>query len=339
MSGAGGLGAALLAVALVSALLPHRAAAGSRESGQQPAAGTGPQNPTEGVELSKQQLRNIPAARDVWALLEHRVPAVVTDRLDVGGSDVGRQALFSARSTSWQQNAFRLDGVETTDPAVRGTSGFYFDYDTFRTVKVSWGTQRAGVATPGVAVDLVLRAGSNEFHGGAQGYFNLDALQASNVSGDLEAGGVEPSSRIDYLSDVSVQAGGPLSRDRAWIFGSYRDWRLSQFVPNFSEPVRSDLPVITLKLTANQGPRDDLSVFWSRQGYLNPARNAGPGVLPEATSVEDTASMIFAGTWGHDFGTEGTLRRVALRGSLLDIDVPLLIQEGTARQSQFDIVT
>ncbi len=337
MSGTGG--AVLLAVALVSALPPDRAAAGSPQSGQQPAAGSGAQNPTQGVELDEQQLRDIPTARDVWALLEHRVPGVVTDRLDVGGSDVGRQALFSARSTSWQENAFRLDGVETTDPAVRGTSGFYFDYDTFRTVNVSWGTQPAEVATPGVAVDLVLRAGSNEFHGGAQGYFTLNALQASNVSGDLEAEGVEPSSRIDYLSDVSVQAGGPLSRDRAWFFGSYRGWRISQFVPNFSEPVRTDLPVITLKLTADPGARDDLSVFWSRQGYLNPARNAGAGVLPEATSVEDATSMIFAGTWGHDFGTEGTLRHVALRGSLLDIDFPLLIQAGTARQSQFDIVT
>ena len=134
MSGTGGV--VLLAVALVSALLPDRAAAGSRQSGQQPAAGSGAQNPTQGVDLDEQQLRDIPTARDVWALLEHRVPAVVADRLDVGGSDVGRQALFSARSTSWQQNAFRLDGVETTDPAVRGTSGFYFDYDTFRTVNV-----------------------------------------------------------------------------------------------------------------------------------------------------------------------------------------------------------
>ena len=340
MSGAGGrLGAALLVVALVSALPPDRAAAGQRGSRQQSAAGSGSQNPTQGVELSEQQLRNMPAARDLWALLEHRVPAVVTDRLDVGGSDVGRQALFSARSTSWQQNAFRLDGVETTDPAVRGTSGFYFDYDTFTTVNVSWGTQPAGVATAEVAVDLVLRAGSNEFHGAAQGYFNFDSLQANNVSDDLEARGVEPSARIDYLSDVSVQAGGPLWRDRAWIFGSYRDWRISQSVPNFSAPVRTDLPVITLKLTADRGSRDDLSVFWSRQRYLNPARYAGAGVLPEATLVEDTTSMIFAGTWAHDFGTEGRLRHVALRGSLLDIDFPLLIQEGAARQSQFDIVT
>ena len=97
---------------------------GQQSSAQADSADRG--NPTVGASFDEQELRNAPAARDVWALLEHWMPTVISRRLDVGGSATGTQGLFSARSTSWRQNVYRLDGVAVTDPAVRGTSGFYY---------------------------------------------------------------------------------------------------------------------------------------------------------------------------------------------------------------------
>jgi hypothetical protein len=287
----------------------------------------------------EQALNDVPAARDLWALLEHQVPAIVSQRLDVGGSATGRQGFFSARGTSWTQNVFRLDGVEMTDPAVRGTSGFYYDHDALQRVEVSWGSQPADVATSGVRVDLALQSGTDELHGAAQGYFALDALQAGNLDGDLESAGVGLASSIEYLSDVSVQAGGPLAPGRTWIFGSYRDWRISQAAPNHDEPVVTKLPVATVKATARLASGDSLAIFWSRQGYRNPARNAGRFVAPEANSLEDSTFQVVGGQWDHPVAAGGRLDGLTARVSFLDIDLPLLLQPGAVRQSQLDIVT
>jgi len=251
---------------------------------------------TVGARFTEQELRTAPGARDIWALLEHWVPAVISQRLDVGGSATGTQGLFSARATTWQENVYRLDGVDMTDPAVRGTSGFYYDYDAFSMVAASWGTQPATVATGGVLLDMRLKSGGTEWHGAAQGYFEFEALQAGNLSDELAAQGVEPASVIDYLSDVSFQAGGPLAGERARIFASYRDWRISQVVPGFAQPVTTSLPVFTVKLSAQPGDADDLAIFFSRQSYGSPARNAGRLVSPEATSVEESSFQHLNGS-------------------------------------------
>jgi len=298
------------------------------------------ENPTVKASYDEQELRAAPGARDVWAVLEHWIPTVVMGgRLDVGGSATGTQGLFSARGTSWDQNVFLLDGVDLTDPAVRGTSGFFYDYDTLQELTASWGTQPAHVAGPGVGVDMVLRSGADEVHGAAQGYFEVEGMQADNLSDELAAEGVLPASQIDYLSDFSAQIGAPLARGRAWIFGSYRDWRISQWRPGFSTPVLTKLPIFTVKVTSRRQAGDTVSGFWSRQPYLNEGRGASAFVSPEATSIDDTTSNVLAGSWDHPFEGSGLLDRFAVRASYLDIDLSLLRQDGATRQSQFDIVT
>lgn len=296
--------------------------------------------------FTEQELRTAPAARDVWALLEHQAPAVVSQRLDVGGSATGVQGLASARSTSWRENVYRLDGIDTTDPAVRGTSALFYDYDAFAEVAVSWGAQPASVGTAGVLLDMAVQRGGDAWHGAGQGHFTLDALQADSA-GDVVAGrGAGPASQIDYLSDVSLQLGGPLVDERAGIFASYRDGRIARAVPVFDEAVTTSLPVLTAKLTARATENDALALTFARQRYTNPARNAGPFVEPEATAVEDSTTVVLGGHWTHDFdggapagGAGGVLQSLAARGSWLDIDLPLRLQPGATRPSRLDIVT
>jgi hypothetical protein len=330
-----------LVIVLFLSAVPSTAASGGAAQQEQGAAQSGGEEQdslTAGARFTAQELRAAPGARDVWALLEHWIPTVISARLDVGGSATGTQGLFSARATTWQENVYRLDGVDVTDPAVRGASGFFYDYDAFSGVAASWGTQPAAVATGGVLLDMKLKSGGAEWHGTAQGYFEFDALQASNLSDELAAQGVELASDIDYLSDVSFQAGGPLAGERAGIFVSYRDWRISQAVPQFERAVTTSLPVFTVKLSARPGDADALSVFFSRQSYTNAARNGGPLVAPEATSVEDSSASVLGGNWHREF-EGGALRWLDVRGSLLDIDLALLAQPGASGQSQLDIIT
>ena len=56
------------------------------------------------VNLGEQLLQHTPGGRDIWALVESKVPSLVMSRPDVGGTSGGLQGTFSARGTASAQN-------------------------------------------------------------------------------------------------------------------------------------------------------------------------------------------------------------------------------------------
>src|SRR5262245_22602395 len=59
---------------------------------------------TLSVTLSEQLIQGTPGGRDIWALVEAKVPGLVISRPDVGGTSGGLQGTFSARGTTSAQN-------------------------------------------------------------------------------------------------------------------------------------------------------------------------------------------------------------------------------------------
>ena len=287
------------------------------------------------ITYSEEALQKVPSARDVWSILEHQTPAVITNRNDVGGSEQGLQAIFSARGSSWQENTYKLNGVTVTDPSAIGASGFYFDYDSFEEVQVSSGSHNAEVAFAGVEMNLVTKSGGNEFHGAAQ-YYREGFSQADNIDDELRAQGISRGSEIDYISDGSVQLGGPIARDKAWFFGSYRDWRVFRFVTGFPEAESTEMPVFLIKPTIQLDENHKVNLFYTRQTYFKPNRNASAFTPPESTWIEDDVFTVYQAQWQAILGQDAFLDA---RGSFLDVDFPLLFQPDVTGQSIFDVAT
>jgi len=109
----------------------------------------------------------VPTARDVWAILQNLAPQVVLDREDVGGSQGGLQAVFSAFGSTWHQNTYALNGVNVTDPAASGAAGFYYDFDSFQETQVSTAQHSAEIGTPGVYYNIIVKSGTDKFRGGS----------------------------------------------------------------------------------------------------------------------------------------------------------------------------
>src|SRR5580658_2284249 len=82
--------------------------------------------------------------------------------------------------------------------------------------------------TPGAQVLLVTRSGANAFHGAAFDYFRNDKLDAADWFVD-QAGQSKPPLR---LNDFGGVIGGPVVRDRTFVFVSYEGQRLVQ--PQFA---------------------------------------------------------------------------------------------------------
>jgi hypothetical protein len=175
-----------------------------------------------GAVVDQAQLQEIPTARDPWVVLQS-VPGVMVDRLNVGGNYSGQQSLFYAKGALGNQSTFNLDGVNITDMAALGSSGTYYDFDSFEEIQATTGGSDITAFTPGVQLNLVTKRGTNEVHGSARDLLTRSKWQSENASAAFLAqpAGTNIPPRTDTIQDYGVEVGGPLWKDHLWAWGSY----------------------------------------------------------------------------------------------------------------------
>ncbi|HSL22887.1 MAG TPA: TonB-dependent receptor, partial [Vicinamibacterales bacterium] len=255
------------------------------------------------VTLDQQLLQSTPVGRDIWSLVEYKVPGLVSSRPDVGGSSGGLQGGMTARGTPNSQNVQFLNGVNVGDPAAVGFAGYYYDYDAFEEIQVSTGAHDISVPSSGVFLNMTTKTGGNKWAGKAAVFWQGDATQGRNVDEELLNLGFKPdTNKVDYVSDFTVQVGGPLVKDKVRLFTAFRDWRVHVNVPAaFSESVldetnmTSGLANTTWQVSTNHR----LTGFYSRQYYKKPNRFLGSSALftSDSNSNEDDVFDIVQGLW------------------------------------------
>lgn len=177
---------------------------------------------TTTTNVTLDELQNIPSARDPWVVMQ-TVPTVYMDRVNVGGAESGQQSNYNAKGAQDRDNTWSIDGVPVTDMGATGASAFYYDFDSFQEMAITTGGADAQNPTGGVQLNMILRKGTNTPHASARYYFENDALQAVNISPELAAALGNTSgegNRTDEYDDYGFDLGGPVLRDRIWIWGT-----------------------------------------------------------------------------------------------------------------------
>jgi hypothetical protein len=255
------------------------------------------------VNLSKDLLQQTPGGRDIWAVLEYKVPGLVMSRPDVGGTQGGLQGNYSARGTNNSQNSQFLNGVNVGDPAAIGAAGYYYDYDAFEEIQVSTGAHDITVPTSGVFLNMATKSGGNMWAGGATLAWEGNSTQTQNIDDKLLFFGFRPTTNaVDYVSDVNVNYGGPLIKNKVRIFGSFRDWRVHVNVPVQQSQTVLDQTNITSGLTNVTYQVNDsnkVTGFYSIQRYNKPNRllNQAAVTVPESTVDEEDKFKVYQGLW------------------------------------------
>lgn len=255
------------------------------------------------VTINQQLLQSTPGGRDIWSLVEYKVPGLVSSRPDVGGGAGGLQGAMVARGTPNAQNSQFLNGVNVGDPAAIGFAGYYYDYDSFEEVQVSTGAHDISVPTSGVFLNMTTKSGGNRWAGKTSFFWQGDATQGQNVDADLRALGFKPdTNKVDFISDVGFQMGGPIMRDRLRFFGSFRDWRTHVNVPAAASESVLDETNITSGIGNVTWQLDDanrITGFYTRQWYKKPNRFLGSSALftSESNSNEDDVFDIAQALW------------------------------------------
>src|SRR5262245_28970340 len=261
------------------------------------------------VHLGEQLIQNTPGGRDIWALVEAKVPGLVISRPDVGGTSGGLQGTFSVRGTTSAQNTSFLNGVNVGDPAAIGAAGFYYDIDAFDDIQVSTGAHDITVPTSGVFLNMVTKTGGNKWQGSTTFTWLGDGIQARNDHNPtLQSYGIRPDSNTsDFVSDINFTAGGPLVQNKLRFFGACRDWRVHQNVPVQNAQVVLDQTNITDGLgnfTWQMNQNNRLTGFYSRQRYSKPNRllNNSSITVIDSTSDEEDMFDLAQGLWNSVLG-------------------------------------
>jgi hypothetical protein len=169
--------------------------------------------------VSLDELQKIPSSRDPWVVLQ-TVPGVIVDRVNVGGAESGQQSNFQAKGAAVAQNTWNMDGIPITDMSATGSSPTYYDFDMFSEMQVTTGGADVTQATPGVALNFVLRGGTNMLKGSGRFYWEGKDTQSDNVHG-LVAGVISSYNRVKDMKDYGFEAGGPIVKDRLFAWGAY----------------------------------------------------------------------------------------------------------------------
>src|SRR5688572_15236248 len=252
------------------------------------------------VNLGEQLLQGTPGGRDIWSLVEYKVPSLLITRPDVGGTSGGLQGVFNARGTNSSQNSSYLNGINVGDPAAIGAAGFYYDFDAFEDIQVSTGAHDITVPTSGVFLNMVTKSGGENWRGRGTFAWLGDATQTQNIDNELLRLGFRPETNsVDFTSDVNFSAGGPVLARKLRIFTSFRDWRVHVNVPAaFSTLVLDKTDITSGLINANYQLNDAnrLTGLYSRQYYKKPNRfltNPTTLLVQDSTSNEDYVFDIY----------------------------------------------
>ena len=186
-------------------------------------------------------VRELPLNGRSWtdlAALQPGVAVIETQVLFTAGANRGNRGFGNQISISGarpQQNNYRLDGISLNDyanGAPGSVLGGNLGVDAIQEFSVLTSNASAEYGkTAGGVVNAISRQGTNQFHGNVYEFLRNSALDARNF---FDRGSIPPFKRNQF----GGSAGGPIRKDRTFIFGDFEAIRQSKgiaftdFVPS-----------------------------------------------------------------------------------------------------------
>ncbi len=235
-----------------------------------------------GAAITNAELQDIPTARDPWVVLQ-TVPGIQIDRINVAGSESGQQSNFASKGSA--AGSFTVDGVNLTDMSALGASAGYYDFDSFQEMNVVTGGADPSLQGSGAHLSMVTKRGTNEVHGSARFFVVDDKLESTNLT-PIVAAQIGAGNKIDSLQDYGVEAGGPVVKDIAWLWGAYGRDQINLSTAGGTPAGTKDkttLEDFNAKLNLQIIPSNAFNSWYLGSNKLKFGRSAG-STRPQATS-------------------------------------------------------
>jgi Carboxypeptidase regulatory-like domain/TonB-dependent Receptor Plug Domain len=285
--------------------------------------------------FTNELLQSIPSARDPWVILQ-QTAGIAMDRENIGGNMSGQQSNYVSRGGNPTNNKWSLDGVDITDLSATGSSPTYYDFDAFEEMTVNTGGVDVTQQTGGVGINLVTKSGSDRFRGSSRFFRTNDKFESNNLTDAIRKQGASSGNPIQDIQDYGIEAGGPIKKGRAWIWGSFGKNVIDVGVLGFFLPsapcqaIKADqaanplahtvddvngclntdetlLRATNLKAEVQLFKGNKLSAYNLFSKKVRNARNASDLTPIESTVIQDAVSSTY-GTYGWRTGPTPTYK-------------------------------
>ena len=261
---------------------------------------------TMGQTLSRAELKNLPLPRRSYQQATRFVAGVDPD---AGGGNP------SIHGSSYDSNAYLIDGVNTTDPS-SNTFSLNFNYDAICDIEVQTGTisPEYGNITGGV-INLVTCGGSNEHHLDTSYYFSSKELTMEDHSG---------AKRDASEQTFNVNVGGPIIQDRLWYYASLQYLKTQTQIAKLPgqpahPPEDSEGFYWLAKLTGAPDTHNRFTLlFQGDPRYFNNTLQ-DPTVSKEAEEHQDQGGLLASLRWDGLYDPYVAKVQLAYKSSFLDI--------------------
>ncbi|HZY08137.1 MAG TPA: carboxypeptidase regulatory-like domain-containing protein, partial [Ilumatobacteraceae bacterium] len=198
---------------------------------------------TLGAVIPQFQMSNLPLAIRNWDDLLALVPGVQGDRYTEqgGGTSFGRTGGINVHGARALQNNFLLDGVDNNSISENvqelTTQVSRPSVDAIQEFKVVTSPYSAEYGrSPGAAVSVSTKSGTNTIHGTGYEYFRNQSMDAIAYF-SKKAGAPKPD---NHQNQPGGNVGGPILKDRAFYFADYEGTRITRGVSRVTRVPTAD---------------------------------------------------------------------------------------------------
>src|SRR5438876_2168044 len=201
---------------------------------------------TLSAQVESSTVRELPLNGRDWASLATLTPgvnAIETQMPFENGAVRGNRGFGAQLSISGgrpTQNNYRLDGLSINDYGNGGPGsviGVSLGVDAIQEFSVLTGNYSAEYGrTSGGVVNAISKSGTNAFHGDLYEFLRKDKLDANDFFSNASNQPKPPYKRNQF----GAAAGGPIKKDRTFIFGDYEGIRQAEAIPSSNSTVLSD---------------------------------------------------------------------------------------------------
>lgn len=271
---------------------------------------------TLATNFTKELLTEIPNARDVWAAMA-QAPGLQMTAYDVGGSRTGNQTGYITYGFSGQ-NQTRLEGIDTTEG--RDANAGYFDFGSFEEFQVGGAGTDASTFASGAVLSISVKSGADRLTGDLYTDWLGAATVSDNVPDNLRVSrqpddngffvrdALTRGNPVDRQYDINWNLGGPIWKQKAWFFVS---WRLNdqyKYVLNSDLIERSKLSnKYTFKGTFQLSRNNQFVGFLNKREKLQDKRELGPSTPLSAALYQSSRNYPWKVQWTSVIGRRAFL--------------------------------
>ena len=173
------------------------------------------------AEITTKAMQELPQANRAYLGLLQLVPGVLPPggQLSGGTNNPSKGMSFAFNGSNGTAQTVRIEGINGLNPWNRGYQSYVPSVEAIQNVNIATNANDAeqGIAG-GASVNVMLKSGSNETHGGAYLYNINSAFEANNFFAN-SSGISKPPHLVD--NNFGGFAGGHVIRNKVFYFGSY----------------------------------------------------------------------------------------------------------------------